>query len=101
MAKRAAIRRLALGLADQPHLCRIETFGNRDLGFFLAGHHRLERQMLIEDLATSAVDVARGDADLRVVETIERLAQKIDEPALALEQREKCQRALAMRHADL
>jgi hypothetical protein len=52
--------------------------------------------VLVEDLATPAVDVARGGADVGVGEPVERLAQEVDQPALALEQGEHRERALAV-----
>src|ERR1051325_8074833 len=52
--------------------------------------------MLIEHLAAAPVDVARGGADVGVGEPVERLAQKVHQAALALEQREEGERPVAV-----
>src|SRR5687768_7104127 len=96
MAKRAAKRRLALGLADQSDLRGIEPLGHRDFLVLGARHHRLEREVLLEHLATAAMHVTRGRADVAIGEAIEWLAQEINEPALALEQGEQGECAVAV-----
>jgi hypothetical protein len=88
MAQRALVRRVAFRFPDQPDLRRVEPFRHRDLGLFFTRHHRLERQDLIEHLLAAAMDRAHRGADIGVIRAIDLLADEVDEPAFALEQRE-------------
>ena len=67
---------------------------NGDRLALASGENRLERDIPLEHTAAARVHVARRHADLRVGVGSEIFAQKIDQAALALQQREQLNRAI-------
>jgi hypothetical protein len=82
---------LPLGAAGELDLAGIEAPLHGHRRVLLAGHHRLQGDVLVEHLAAPAMNRAHGRTDGRVVVPFQRLAQEVDEAALALEEGEEQQ----------
>src|SRR5262249_60390240 len=93
VAERALERPGAAHVADEADLRRVEAGVDGDRLVLLGGEHRLDAEMLDEDLLATLVNVAHGGADRGVLVGDDLLGEKIDEAALALEEREELERA--------
>ena len=81
----------AVDVANQPDGCRIEVGGNRHTLLLGRVDDRLDREIVMERLAASPVNVSHGGANLRVAVTIDDLFQKIDQTTIALQDRQNVQ----------
>jgi hypothetical protein len=66
----------------------VEISGDRHALFFSSLDHRRNREVIAEGLATAAVDVPHGGADLGVAIAVDFLFEKVDEAPVTLKYRQ-------------
>ena len=81
-------RRRTIDVADQADRRRVEIVGDRHALLFRGVDDRLDRQVIVQRLATSAMDVPDRRTDLRIVVGVDVFLEEVDEPAIALQDRQ-------------
>jgi hypothetical protein len=81
-------RRLPHDIPGEAHGGGVEAIADGDARALGLAVHRLELEVGLDHLAAPLMNGARGGADLRVGEAGQVLRDEVDEPAVALEQRE-------------
>ena len=88
MLEDALERGRAVDVADQADRGRVEVGRDRDPLFLGGVDDRLDRQVIVQRLAAAAVDVADGRADLGVGVGVDVFLEEVDQPAVALQDRQ-------------
>jgi hypothetical protein len=82
-------RRVAVHITGQADFCGVKAGRDLDPRLFFLVHDRFDLHGLFEDSAAPAVDIAHGGTDLGISVGVDILDEKVDQPTLTLQYRQK------------